>query len=673
MRYLTIVRLVGLSLVVLAQPGIAQLPIKQVVLYKHGVGYFERAGKLAAGEAARLEFKAAEMNDVLKSLLVTEAGGSGVRALRYDASDPIARTLGEFPFRIGERQSLASLIDQLKGARIELIVAGETIAGSILGARTVAATQAQPERDQLSVVTDVGDLRVLDLTAASRVRLADATLQKQLTAYLQALSQSRSNDKRVVYIDSAPGRARELNVGYVIPTPVWKSAYRLLFQASGQALLEGWAIVDNTTGEDWNEVSLSMVSGRPVSFISPLYEPRYISRPTVQLAEDRAVAPTVFSGALAIQGGATARGTAAAKPAARSPAAPAMALGLAAQEQRARLEQSSFDAVAEAGELGELFEYRVAAPVTIGKNQSAMLPFVQQRIGARKLSVYTNINAADQNAAHPMHAAELTNATGKTLDGGPITVYEGGAYGGEALVETLKAGDKRLIAYGVDLGTRVSTQFESGSEIVREIKMNRGVLTSSMAARETRTYTLANVDKTAKTLIIEQAARSGYTLVGRKADEQTANAYRFELKLSPDATQKFSVVEERTFATTTAVTNMPSDAIIAMVQNKTLSEGARRQLEQVVQSKQTIANLEARLRATDLEIQGINTDQERIRRNISSLNPVAGQQDVVQKYARQLAGQETQLAGLRDTRAELDRQAIAARHQLDKLIGALDF
>lgn len=648
----------------------APLPVRQVVLYKHGVGYFERSGQLAAGESGKLEFKASEMNDVLKSIMVTERGGAGVKALRYDASEPFAQKLGEFPFRLGERQSIATLFDQLKGARLEVTLAGETIAGAIVGARTVPGTQQRGENDQVTLMTDSGDLRTLDLSAASRVRLADAALQKQLGAYLQTLLQSRSNDRRVVTIASTQAKQRDISVGYVVPMPVWKSSYRLMFQGAGQALLEGWAIVDNTTGEDWNEVSLSMVSGRPVSFISPLYEPRYLARPTVQLAEDRAVAPQVFAGAMGRVASA-APAPASARALAR-PAAPAAAFSEAVAE-RARADKSSVEPVAEAGELGDLFEYRIAGPVTIAKNESAMLPFVQQRIAARKLSVYSNLALSDLTAAHPMNAAELTNSTGKTLDGGPITIYEGGAYGGEALIDTLKAGDKRLIGYGVDLGTRVGTQFESGSDIVREVRLNRGVLTSRMAVQETRTYAIRNVDKAAKTLVIEQPARPGFVLVGRKPTEQTANAYRFELKLDADSTQKFAVVEERSYETTTAVANMASDAIVVILQNKSVSESARRQLEQVVQAKQGIAALEARVRGSDKEIQTINADQERIRRNIASLNAVAGQQQTVQSYASQLAAQEAQLASLRDAKAEQERQLAVARQQLEKLIVSLTF
>jgi hypothetical protein len=178
---------------------------------------------------------------------------------------------------------------------------------------------------------------------------------------------------------------------------------------------------------------------------------------------------------------------------------------------------STIVASASAGELGELFEYRIAQPVTIRKDESAMLPFLQQAIDSRKLLIYS-----DHSSQHPTNAAELTNSTGKTLDGGPITVYDGGAYGGEALMETLKAGDKRLISYAVDLGTRITEAFNSKAAVVREIHANRGMMTVKSAMEETRTYTIRNVDQKAKTLILEHPLRQGYTLLNQKPSEKTA-------------------------------------------------------------------------------------------------------------------------------------------------------
>src|SRR5204863_1852216 len=223
-----------------------------------------------------------------------------------------------------------------------------------------------------------------------------------------------------------------------------------------------------------------------------------------------------------------------------------------------RLEvQSSIAATASARELGELFEYRIPTPVTVRKSESAMLPFLQQKIAARKLLVYS-----DQSSQHPTNAAELTNGTGKTPDGGPITVFDGGAYGGEALVETLKTGDKRLISYAVDLGTRITTQFDSRADVVREIHLRRGILTARTAAVETKTYTIRNVDQKAKTLIIEHPARPGYQLLERKPSETTASAYRFEVKLAAGATEKFPVVEERVYDNTFGISNLTPDVLL---------------------------------------------------------------------------------------------------------------
>ena len=238
-----------------------------------------------------------------------------------------------------------------------------------------------------------------------------------------------------------------------------------------------------------------------------------------------------------------------------------------------------------------------ATPVTVRKSESAMLPFLQDKITARKLLIYS-----DQSSAHPLNAAEITNSTGKTLDGGPITVFDAGTYGGEALMETVKTGDKRLISYAVDLGTRITTQFDSKGDIVREIHFRRGVLTTRTAAVETRTYTIRNVDQKPKTLIIEHPARPEYTLLERKPTEKTANAYRFEVKLAAGATEKFPVIEERVYDNSFAVTNLTPDVLFTYVQNKNLSDTARKQLGEIVNRKQQIADADAEVHRVEAQV-----------------------------------------------------------------------
>ncbi len=288
---------VALTICVAVLPA-AELPVRTVVLYKHGVGYFERGGTLGAGESARLDFKAGEMNDVLKSLTIVDSGGK-VTGVRYDSSIPLEQKLGEFPFRLADGQPLSAVLDQLKGARLEMEFGPQKTAGEIVSARMVAGDKDRAEHEQLTLLMDSGELRNVDLSAASSIRFTDRKLQLQFRDYLSALTDSRSKDRRSVYIDSTDTKSRDVRAEYIMPMPAWKSSYRLLFGDAAAATLEGWAIVDNTTGEDWTNVKMALISGKPISFISNLYDPKYITRMSAELAEDQAVAPTVYTGVAA--------------------------------------------------------------------------------------------------------------------------------------------------------------------------------------------------------------------------------------------------------------------------------------------------------------------------------------------------------------------------------------
>lgn len=654
----------------------ADLPIREVTLYKHGIAFFERSGELKPGETARLDFKAEDMNDVLKSLTITDRKGGSISGVRYDASDTLNKRLADFPFALGEQTSLSAFLDQMKGAQLQIRLGPETISGAIAGARLaqIEDNGKSTQRETVTLLTGAGELRTIDLSAASSVKLTDPKLQALLADYLGVLNNARSKDKRSVYIDSVASAARELVASYMTPAAVWKSSYRLLFSGKDEPTLEGWAIVDNTSAEDWTNVNLSVVSGRPISFITQLYPPRYVQRPNAELAEDRAVAPQVFAGTVASIGAAPPPA-----PAAKQPARAQAGIGggggsgvaggrYSVSGSLAAVQQSSFDSIASGEDVGELFEYSFSSPVTVKMGESAMLPFLQQRVGARKLLIYS-----ENMGLHPMNAAEISNTTGKTLDGGPITVYDSGSYAGEALVETLKSGDKRLISYGVDLGMRISTAWDTSRENVREIHLRRGVLTARSAIQETKTYTIQNVDAQAKTLVIEHPQRPGYTLLSQAASEKTANAYRFEVAVPASGSKTFAVQEERVADQTISISSATPDVLATWIQNKSLSDAGRRQLEQISQKKSDIAANDAALQEIVTDRDNLTKDQQRLRQNIQSLNAVAGQQDQVQQYARQLAATESRLAALRDNENDLRKRKTQLQADLNSLIEKADF
>ena len=639
----------------------ADLPIREVILYKHGVGYFERAGELHSGETARLDFKASDMNDVLKSLTIVDRNGGVIGGVRYDAAEALDKRLQDFPFAIDRQASLAAFLDQMRGARLELRLGSDTVAGAIVSARMSKPDEKSPEREMVVLLVDSGEIRTFDLGAASSVKLSDPKLQGLLRDYLTVLSGARSKDRRSVYVDAPGTGTRQLAASYMTPSAVWKSSYRLIFGPQAEATLEGWAIVDNTSGEDWTNVKLSVVSGRPISFITQLYEPRYVTRPTAELAENRPAAPVVLQGAIDEARARPLRAFAPPPP----PPREALADNMFKTESG---QASSIAPTTDTRDLGELFEYSFSSPVSVKQGESAMLPFLQQKIGARKLLIYM-----ESFGLHPMNAAEIANSTGKTLDGGPITVYDANAYAGEALVETLKAGEKRLITYGIDLGARVTTAFDSSRANVREIHFVRGILTTRNAVEETKTYTIKNVDPKRKTVIIEHKQRPGYKLLDGKPSETTADAYRFEVNVGGNATETFAVREERVYDQTMSVSSITPDVIATYLQNKALSDAGRRQLEQIAQKKREIASNDGQLRQAQADLNSLTQDEERQRRNIESLRNVAGQQNLVQQYAGQLAAAEVKLAGLRDQESALQRKKTTLDAELNGLIEKAEF
>jgi len=653
----------------------ADLPVQQVTLYKHGIGFFERSGSVPAGEELRLDFKNGDMNDVLKSLIVFDSNGNKISGIRYDSNATLDQQLEKYPFTIGSGEMLSAFLDRLKGAHLELTVGDGKQTGVILGARhiSVGGQQRETLSEQVTLLLDSGSLATFDLAAIRSMQLLDPRLEDQLKQYLQTIAQANSKDKRSIYVDSNGSAARNLRLSYITPVAIWKSSYRLSLD-NPSPRLEGWAIVDNTTDEDWTNVKLSVVSGRPISFISPLDTPRYGNRQVAELPEDRAAGPVVYGATIGgvigsvsssvppSDGHGTAGGTYRFGAPAPKPKMPTL-------ETQAAQAQNTFSSVAGAtgATFGELFEYNFPGPVTIKKNQSAMLPFLQDKIAARKLLIYQ-----ESDGEHPVNAAEVTNNTSKTLDGGPITIYDGGAYAGEALVETFKAGDKRLIGYAVDYGTRVSSDSSSGEKLLREISATDGILTLRSALRETTIYTIKNVDPKPKTLIVQQNG-TDYAVLSPKPIERTAAAYRFEVHLPANGSQELKVEQEQLISEETAVNSSTPDSLVEIIQNKSLSESARRALQVIADLKNKVIESRANLDSLKSRSSELTDEQTRLRQNIDSLNRVKGQEDKVNQYSSQLSANEVALAKLRDQRDAEAQRAKSLDNELRGAIAKLQF
>ena len=285
----------------LATPQVPQvvknLPVRKVVLYKNGVGYFEHTGSVTGNQRVAIDFTSSQLNDVLQSLTVLDQGGGRISGVNYNSTTPLSEQLKSLSLGMTDDPTSTELFQALRGQRVEVTGApGGTITGRLLSiesrTETVPGSDADKTIDRfyLSLITTSGAARVIELTLTLSVRPLDTNLQGQLDRYLELLSTTHSTGLRHLTLDALGQGKRELRVSYISEVPVWKSTYRIVFpretsQASGnKATVQGWAVVDNTVGADWDNVQLALVAGAPQSFIQPLSQPIYTRRPEIPIA-----------------------------------------------------------------------------------------------------------------------------------------------------------------------------------------------------------------------------------------------------------------------------------------------------------------------------------------------------------------------------------------------------
>jgi hypothetical protein len=280
----------------------AKLPIRRVVLYKTGVGYFEHLGHIQGDQDVRIDFTSGQLNDVLQSLTILDLNGGRIASVSYNSEAPLSQRLGALRLPLEETTNASKFYGALRGARLEVRSGATAITGRLLSVerKTRVSGGTTLEVDVITLVSDAGDVRSIELTPAVSVRLAEHDVNDEVGRYLGLLGSAREQDLRRMTIETAGSGDRQLYVSYISEVPVWKTTYRIVLPSKGgeDTLLQGWAIVDNTVGEDWSNVELSLVAGAPQSFIQPLSQPLYTRRPVIALAEAAQLTPQTHEAAM---------------------------------------------------------------------------------------------------------------------------------------------------------------------------------------------------------------------------------------------------------------------------------------------------------------------------------------------------------------------------------------
>jgi len=673
--------------VAIGQEGKADLPITKVVLFSSGVGYFERAGEVAGGSRVELTFKTEDINDILKSMVVM---GAREASVTYGSRDPVAKALKSFAVDITSNPTLGQLLDQLRGAKVRVAVPQE-FDGVILGVERRTKQVGDDQTITVDVLNVMGPdgLRSVELPEVKSIRFLEPDLEKELGRALAVLAGARDKNKKPVSIAIGGQGKQQVALGYIVETPVWKTSYRLVLDETEKPLLQGWAIVENTTDGDWKDVSLSLVSGQPISFIQDLYTPLYVQRQVVRPELYATLRAQAYEAQVLFED----ESVDAVRKVARRRAdrkAPAESRGRqlgavrAAMPQAARLadkaESGAFNrnaakqlqaSVGKAGAVAELFEYPIAGKATLERQKSAMFLIVAGDIEAERLSIFD----PGTHAKFPLNGLDMTNSTGLYLMQGPITVFDGGTYAGDARITDIPVGDKRLLSYSLDQKREVAVTRPSRDTELVSLKIVRGVLIATRKYQRERLYTVNNKDPKERVVLIQYPYESDWTLVEPKGEKPTtASLYRFRVtvpgkKGDRNGAERLKVLEEQTVDQRIYLTSESPNTIRVYLKSNKASSALVKALQAILDQKAQIADLKRQVADKQKEIAEIERDQSRTRQNMGVLdknNPLYA------KYLKIWEEQENKLETLRKDIKDLQKQINDKEKQMMKDIQALN-
>lgn len=663
-------------------PGVAQLPIRHVVLYKHGVGFFARQGRFT-GEEVELSFRAEEMNDILKSLTVIDWAEGQVLGIEYATPQSREEQLAGCSIRLDDDRSLRDLLVSLRGRRVGLSLdQGETLTGILMGLDELP--ERQPVAMSLvSVLVDGGRGQVAVGPEAVR---ADES-QQAATAWVQAVDLGRVNGVEIVdergaadlrfFLQTALNQEQyrrvtlrltpgdhDLSVSYIAPAPTWQVSYRLVVDAGEDteqsAFLQGWGVFHNRLEEDLHEISLSLIAGMPISFVYDLYTPHTPERPVIEEEARVAAGPVEFEGlAMAEAPAEPGRGFGAGVSAAF--AHPAMkAISRDAMERAAP--------VATAGEsLGELFQYTINTPVSVQRGHSALAPIVSAKLACRKDLLYNG----SKMPIHPVATLRLKNRTGLTLERGPITVIEGGAYVGEAVLPFTAADGEMAVPYAVELGAKVREDAGSSRQM-HGLQIEGAYVHFEQWDLRWREYQVNNGTGRSIAVLVEHPRTPHYELVDTVAPKETTDEHlRFEVRVAGRTEAKLRVKERRLVSRREEVRKQSYQGLQRYLQQGLLDREVYDKVAELLGLWDTIGENEKHLKEVEQERQSIYKAQQQIQGNMGALSTTGKEGALRTRYVDELATSEDQLQGLSHREAGLKDEIERLKLEIEARIAAL--
>jgi hypothetical protein len=681
--------------------AINDLPVRKVVLYKNGVGYFEHAGTVNGSQRVAIDFTSSQLNDVLQSLTALDNRGGKVSAVGYNSTTPIEQQLNALSLGLKDYPATLDVYHALRGQRVEITGVGAAITGRLVNVEYRKQTDkngvSSDDHYFLIVESDSGALRTAEISDAVSVRMIDPALQKQFASYLEIIGSGQNQQGRHLTLEDRGEGERQLQVSYISEVPVWKSTYRIVFprDPNGAATLQGWAVVDNTVGVDWNNVQLSLVAGAPQSFIQPLSQPLYTHRPTIPIATIGQNMPVTHEAAESITVQSEMMSNQLMAPAQIPRDMQSLTAMQAPQQQMhgAGVVGGLFSNGANMAGLGsgmgsgygggvyrasdaiqqgdvstnafdDFFEYAISQPVTIHKNESAMVPILQQELPARHMTLWSDRQPT------PLRTIWLENNSKLTLDSGSFSIFENGEFAGEGLLDPIHPGEKRLLSYAVDQAVKVRPEKFNDTRTLRHIAVHDGMMVETTSEVTENTYSITNAADQQRAVLIEHARRGNAELASdTKPEETTATAYRFRVGVEPHQTAKLEVKERASLEETVEIGTQTAENSGFLVTVSKYSLELEQKLRPAMDAESALANVNNKLEQNSERQKTLTADEMRDRDNVTALKG----NDAAKRFIEELTQAEDDLQAARKEQADLEKQRDAAQEKLNGIIAKLSF
>ncbi len=672
----------------------AQLPVREMVLYKHGVGFFVREGEVT-GESTALTFRQDEINDVLKSLAVFDRSGGQVLGIHYQTPMDKTARLASSSIRLSDNGSLHSLLAGLRGRQVELgfeVTPGtpEAIRGRIIGIDEPTHPEVHLSggglAEQLvSVLADDGQIRVFRLGALRALRIQDAQSSHDLTYFLDT---SMSEDvRRTVNVRLSAGE-HQLVVYYVAPSPTWRVSYRLVAEEdkesegnTGKALLQGWGLFDNRLEEDLDNVQVTLVAGQPISFIYDLYASRIPVRPTVKDEARVAPGPVEFDSAydeledVMLESAAPRGGAAMQKQRMNSAlrsmdfagAAPApAAFGASRPPSREAFGQST-PAAATAKEAGEFFQYEVTAPVSVKRGESALVPIIGSEIKYERELLYNRAKLPD----HPVVALRFSNTTGLTLERGPVTVVENWDYKGEAVIPFTKDGSSVYVPFAVELGVRITERQTRDTETTG-LNIKDAMLIFEQYETSRMTYVVENTTTKPVAVMVEAPIASNWTLYDTPVpDVETATERRWKVSLPARSKTEFVTQQRMRTYRRENIQNIDYRSLQDFLAKGWLDDAIRGELGRMLDETNAIQQANARVHALEVEAGKLQKQQEQLRANLNTLQATGQEAALRNRMLGQLESSQDRLEAIETEVNNLNQLIADSEQKISEIVAGL--